>query len=161
MSGWVVTYLQPLLPLFFLIAGVGALQYWKNTKRPRTTLLLVGVFGLFLTSWPPVGWVFLRVLEAPYPPSQLPRSDAEAIVVLASTVYPVSPPVPTPRLASDTFERTLYAAWLYKNWRPLPILVSGGTNSSDKPPYSLLMRDALLRKRQAKPPFFPATSVMK
>src|ERR1700758_1192664 len=138
-----MTYFQPLFPFFFLIAALGALQYWKHTKRARPTLLLIGVVVLFLASWPPVGWVFLRVLEAPYPPRQLPASDAEAIVVLASTVYPISPPVPTPRLASDTFERTLYPAWLYKNWRPLPILVSGGTNSSDKPPYSLLMRDAL------------------
>jgi uncharacterized SAM-binding protein YcdF (DUF218 family) len=73
----------------------------------------------------------------------LPDYDAQAIVVLASTVYPVSPPVPTPRLGNDTFERTLYAAWLYKHWRPLPILVSGGTNLTDTPPYALLMRDTL------------------
>jgi uncharacterized SAM-binding protein YcdF (DUF218 family) len=33
---------------------------------------------------------------------------------------------------------------LYKNWRPLPILVSGGTTSSDTPPYAQVMRQTLL-----------------
>jgi uncharacterized SAM-binding protein YcdF (DUF218 family) len=83
------------------------------------------------------------VLEAPYPPRQLPSSDAEAIVVLSSNVYPGSPLVPIPKLGNDTFERTLYAAWLYKNWQALPILVSGGTNSSSTPPYALVMQDTL------------------
>jgi uncharacterized SAM-binding protein YcdF (DUF218 family) len=138
-----MTYVQPLLPFLFLLAGVGILRCWRQTKGPKPTLLAIAILGLFLISWPPVGWLFLRALEAPYPPRQLPPSEAEAIVVLASTVYPASPPVPTPRLAGDTFERTLYSAWLYKNWRQLPILVSGGTSSSDTPPYSLLMRDAL------------------
>jgi uncharacterized SAM-binding protein YcdF (DUF218 family) len=138
-----MTYTQPLLPLLFLIAGVGVLRCWRRTKGPKPTLLAVAVLGLFLISWPPVGWLFLRILEAPYPPRQLPPTDAEAIVVLSSNVYPVSPPVPTPRLGNDTFERTLYAAWLYKNWRPLPVLVSGGTNSSGTPPYALVMQDTL------------------
>jgi uncharacterized SAM-binding protein YcdF (DUF218 family) len=138
-----MTYTQPLLPLLFLIAGIAIFRYWRKKEAPKPTLLALAVLGLFLVSWPPVGWLSLRALEAPYPPGQLPASDGEAIVVLASTVYPASPPVPTPRLASDTFERVLYAAWLYKNWRPLPILASGGTNSSETPPYSLLMRDQL------------------
>jgi uncharacterized SAM-binding protein YcdF (DUF218 family) len=138
-----MTYIQPLLPLLFLIASLGIFLCWRRTKGPKPTLLAVAVLGLFLVSWPPVGWVFLRILEAPYPPRQLPLSDAEAIVVLSSNVYPASPPIPTPRLGNDTFERTLYAAWLYKNWRPLPILVSGGTNSSGTPPYALVMQDTL------------------
>jgi uncharacterized SAM-binding protein YcdF (DUF218 family) len=138
-----MTYTQPLLPFLFLIAGIATFRYWRQPNGPRPTLLATTVLCLFLVSWPPVGWLFLRVLEAPYPPREFPASDAKAIVVLASTVYPVSPPMPTPRLGSDTFERTLYAAWLYKNWRPLPILVSGGTTLPGTPPYSLLMRDTL------------------
>ena len=85
----------------------------------------------------------MRVLEAPYPPQEFPRAEAQAIVVLASEVYPASPPLPTPRLGPDTFERCLYTAWLYKHWHPLPILVSGGTSSSSKPAYALEMREAL------------------
>jgi uncharacterized SAM-binding protein YcdF (DUF218 family) len=138
-----MTYVQPLLPIFILVAGVALLRCWRQRKGPKPTLLALAVLCLFLVSWPPVGWLFLRILESPYPPRQFPDSDAEAIVVLASNVYPPSPPIPTPRLGNDTFERTLYAAWLYKNWRPLPILASGGTSSASIPPYAMVMRETL------------------
>ena len=138
-----MTYIQPLLTLFILAAAAGVLRSWKRIKGPKPILLTLSVVGLFLVSWPPVGWISMRTLEAPYPPRRLPASDAEAIVVLASTVYPGSPPVPTPRLGSDTLERTLYAAWLYNNWKPVPILASGGTSSSDVPPYAMVMRETL------------------
>src|SRR5215471_4046463 len=108
-----MTYVQPLLPLLLLFAAIGAIRCWRQAKKPKPTLLALAILGLFLLSWPPIGWLFLRALEAPYPPRQFPLSDADAIVVLASNVYPPSPPVPTPRLGNDTFERTLYAAWLY------------------------------------------------
>lgn len=85
----------------------------------------------------------MRALEVPYPPQEFPQAETQAIVVLASKVYPASPPLPTPRLGSDTFERCVYAAWLYKNWRPLPILATGGTNHSDTPAYAHVMEEAL------------------
>jgi uncharacterized SAM-binding protein YcdF (DUF218 family) len=138
-----MTYTQPLLPLLLLVAAIGLCIGWREAKRSRQTCLALGWIGLFLVSWPPLGWLSLRALEGPYPPRQVPDSDAEVIVVLASAVYPPSPPVPTARLGNDTFERTLYAAWLYKNWRALPILASGGTSSSDTPPYAMVMREAL------------------
>lgn len=139
-----MTYTQPLFPLLFLAAAVGIVRYWKHVKERKLTLLAIAVFGLFLVSWPPVAWLFVRALEAPYPPREFPSAaDAQAIVVVASTVYPPSPPLPTPRIGSDTFERCLYAAWLYRNWRPLPVLASGGTNDSNTPPYAIEMREAL------------------
>jgi uncharacterized SAM-binding protein YcdF (DUF218 family) len=135
--------MQPLFPLLFLIAAAGVALDWKRSKGRRPTLLAIGVLCLFLVSWAPLGWLVVRVLESPYPPRQFPPSDAQAIVVLASAVYPASPPLPTPRLGNDTLERCLYAAWLHKNWRHLPILASGGTNASDTPPYAMEMRQAL------------------
>ena len=144
--GWgkTITYIQPLFPFLFLIAAVGIVRSWKQTTGRKPSLLALAVFGLFLVSWPPVGWALLRALEAPYPPREFPPTDdAQAIVVLASAVYPASPPLPTPRLGSDTFERCLYVAWLHKNWRPLPVLASGGTSATSTPPYALVMREAL------------------
>src|SRR5215471_53650 len=141
-----MTYIQPLFPLLLVIAAVGVFNVWRKANGPKPRLLALGVLGLFLMSSPPVGWLFLRVLEGPYPRRQFPAEDAEAIVVLASDVYPPSPPVPTPRLGNDTSERTLYAAWLYKNSRQLPILASGGTSQPASPPYAMVMRDALLKE---------------
>jgi uncharacterized SAM-binding protein YcdF (DUF218 family) len=103
---------------------------------------MVAVVGLFLVSWPPVGWLVMRILEAPCRPREFPSGDAQVIVVLASAVYPPSPPLPAARLGNDTFERCLYTAWLFKNWQPLPVLASGGT-TSPAPPYAMVMRDAL------------------
>lgn len=111
---------------------------WKCAKAPALALL-----ALFLVSWPPLAWLFARALEAPYPPESLPPTDAQAIVVLASAVYPPTPPLPTARVGNDTLERCLYAAWLYKYWRQLPVLASGGTNTSDSPPYAMVMRETL------------------
>jgi len=118
----------------------------KQLKGAKRVVLPLAVLALFLCSWHPVSWVFSRVLEAPYPVRQIPSDDtqAQAIVVLASAVYPPSPPLPASRVGSDTFERCQYAAWLHKNWRHLPILASGGGNrDSGLPPYSVTMREAL------------------
>lgn len=138
-----MTYIQPLLSFLFLLAVVGIVRNWKPGKERKLNLLALAVLGLFLLSWPPVAWLIVRAFEAPFPPQESPPADAQAIVVLASTIYPARPPVPTPRMGSDTFERCQYAAWLYKNWRPLPILVSGGTNMAGTPPYAIEMRAGL------------------
>lgn len=85
----------------------------------------------------------MREFEAPYPPRHMFPPDAQAIVVLASAVYAPTPGLPTARLGNDTLERCLYAAWLFKNWRPLPVLASGGTRTADLPLYAMVMREAL------------------
>jgi uncharacterized SAM-binding protein YcdF (DUF218 family) len=136
--------MQPLFPLLFLFAAVGLFLDWKRRRGQKPILLWIALLGLFLVSWAPFGWLIVRALESPYPPQKLPPSDAQAIVVLASTVYPANPILPTPRLGNDTLERCLYAAWLHKNWRSLPILASGGINASDTPPYALEMKQTLL-----------------
>jgi len=135
--------MQLLFPLLFLFAAIGLVLDWKHKKGRRPTVISIAVLGLFLVSWAPFGWLIARALESPYPPQQPSSSDAQVIVVLASAVYPASPSLPTPRLGNDTLERCFYASWLHQNWRPLPILASGGTNASDTPPYALEMRQAL------------------
>jgi uncharacterized SAM-binding protein YcdF (DUF218 family) len=37
----------------------------------------------------------------------------------------------------------MYASWLYRRWRPLPILACGGTNHAPGQPYAITMREAL------------------
>lgn len=138
-----MTYTQPLLPVLFLMAAVGIVRWWKSENERKLNLLVLVVVGLFLVSWPPVAWLVVRAFEAPYPPRKVLPADAQAIVVLASAVYPPSPVLPTPRLGNDTFERCLYAAWLYRNVRALPVLATGGTNTADLPPYAMVMREAL------------------
>jgi len=136
-----MTYLQPLFTLAFLVAAIQVIRYRRSLSKFRG--LLIALALIFVISWEPSAWLLSRGLEGRYPPRQYPAGDAQAIVVLASAVYPPSPPVPAPRVGSDTYERCQYAAWLHNHWKPLPILASGGGNFVDSPPYSIAMRDAL------------------
>jgi hypothetical protein len=72
--------------------------------------------------------------------------QAGAIVVLAGAVHDPFPPLPLPLLGSSTYERCRYAAWLYHEWHPLPLVPSGGSLHSDQWwSYADVMRDFLLR----------------
>jgi len=68
------------------------------------------------------------------------------VVLASSTYYPSVPGLPAPRVGSDTYERCEYAAFLYKNWRPLPILLTGGGSEPGQPPYANTMEEALLKE---------------
>jgi uncharacterized SAM-binding protein YcdF (DUF218 family) len=109
------------------MVAVGILQCRKSGKECKLNLLVIAAAGLFFVPWPPIVWLVVQAFEAPYPPRKVLPADAQGIVVSVSAVYPPSPVLPIPRLGNDTFERCLYAAWLYKNVRPLLILASGGT----------------------------------
>jgi uncharacterized SAM-binding protein YcdF (DUF218 family) len=141
-----MTYLQPVFPLVLLFAMVQLIRYRRSFTAPAFRGLTLAWAAVFLASWAPAAWLFSRCLERGYPPREYPTGDAGAIVVLASAVYPPCPPVPTPRAGSDTYERCQYAAWLFKHWKPLPILASGGGGFVDSPPYAIAMRDALERE---------------
>jgi uncharacterized SAM-binding protein YcdF (DUF218 family) len=141
-----LSYFQPLFAtvIFLLIAEL--LWHWKKTRR-RPTLLLVTVIALFLMAWPPMACLMVGILEHPYPALTSPPAGADAIVVLSSTVYPPYPPLPTSRLGADSFERCLYAAWLYRNWLHLPVLASGGASEEPGiPPYATVMASELERQ---------------
>jgi uncharacterized SAM-binding protein YcdF (DUF218 family) len=128
-----VTYVQPLLLVFFGIAFVGWLRVRKS---PGSGLVGIGLAALFLISWPPVDWLLSRPLEAPYSdPASM--ESAQAIVVLSSSVSP--PPFSLPD--KDTYERSATAAWLYTHGHPLPILACG--NGYPDKPFSETMRELL------------------
>jgi uncharacterized SAM-binding protein YcdF (DUF218 family) len=83
-------------------------------------------------------------LERPYaavanaPPE---KKDVQAIVVLASSIWPASGPLPKAFLGTDTTRRCLYAAWLYLNWAAVPVLASGGGSQGTAD--AVLMRVAI------------------
>jgi uncharacterized SAM-binding protein YcdF (DUF218 family) len=107
-----------------------------------------GVALLFLWSWAPVAAVVAGSLEWWYPIRQSPVGDAEAIVVLSGGVLKHDASLPEDLPTSDTYVRVSYASWLYRNWRPLPIVASGGLASGRSKPAVLaeVMRRVLVEQ---------------
>jgi hypothetical protein len=69
------------------MAAVGVIRSWKKMADRKSFMCLAAFCGLFLLSWPPVAWIFMRALEAPYPPRTLPPADdAQAIVVFKTAM---------------------------------------------------------------------------
>jgi uncharacterized SAM-binding protein YcdF (DUF218 family) len=142
-------YIQPLYTIFLLIAFVSLIRIWRQNKTGKPLLLAAALFGLFLISWPPFVWLLLQPFERPFPPGIDRSNDAQAIVVLSGNIqFSPLPGLPAAEVASDTFERCQYAAYLHTHWRPLPVLASGGGNQpgTDTPPYAELMKDAIVRE---------------
>lgn len=137
-----MTYVQPLLAFFLAIATLGLIG-WRIKALRRTAGL--GLVCLFLLTWQPAAWLFSRPLECRYPVERVPKEPAEAIVVLSSTVsapeYGRDYPVPD----KATYERCEYAAFLYKHWRSVPVLASGGSSGPNQPVVAAAMRELLLR----------------
>src|SRR5579862_6145502 len=139
-----MTYLQPFFPALLFLTAVGLFLCWRRVRGPLPArIMALGLGGLFLFSWPPVAWIASRSLENPYPQRVLPEGEAQAIVVLASYVLPPTSTRPYPVLASDTYQRCLHAAWLYKHWRALPVLTSGGDMGGPGPAYAASIREVL------------------
>src|SRR5581483_6494017 len=137
-----MTYIQPLLTCFLLLSFLGI---WRSRSNPKRTplMLLVGVGGLFLISWPPVAWLVASGFEAGYPRVDIPAGTGDVIVVLSGNVVGTSPGRPVPVADRDTYERCLFAAWLHKHWRPLPVLACGGTGESGNMPFAETMREVI------------------
>ena len=133
-----MTYVQPLLLTFLLIAALGL---FRLRKGGRILLPALGLVGLFLLSWPPAAWLFSRPLEAWYPerPFFAPPS-AQAIVLIASAVIPPQYGIPYAVPDKQTFGRSEYAAWLYSHGQALPVLACGGPGAKGEQPASVTMR---------------------
>jgi uncharacterized SAM-binding protein YcdF (DUF218 family) len=137
-----MSYLEPALPLFLLLALAGLVRMWrKSAKGHRPWMITAGILGLVLLSLNPVAWVFSRPLEIGYEQNPTPSSAADAIVVLSGTVYPPKPDHPYRLAGPDTYARVQHAAWLFKHWAPLPVLACGG--GPDTEAYSETMRRIL------------------
>ena len=61
------------------------------------------------------------------------HDPAEAIVILSGTVHRPTPNQPYTLAAQDTYERLEHGVWLFKHWKPMPILVSGGVLEPQEP----------------------------
>jgi uncharacterized SAM-binding protein YcdF (DUF218 family) len=126
-----VTYTEPLLTVFLAVSLAGCFFVTDRTNRRACRLLATGLTALFLLSWQPADWLFSRPLEWTYRNTFRPERPAQAIVVLSSYVAPSSRSTPVTLPDEMTYGRCRYTAWLYRNWQPLPIFVSGGGSSKD------------------------------
>jgi uncharacterized SAM-binding protein YcdF (DUF218 family) len=136
-----MTYLQPLMLVFLIITFIG-LMVMRRAKK--TWLAVVGVVGLFLLSWPPVDWLLSRPLEARYPVRALPPEQVEAIVVVSSASSPPRKERPYALPDKHTYQRCVFAAWLYQHWRPVPVLACGGPGGKhSSQPVAMVMRQSL------------------
>ena len=96
---------------------------------------------MFVISYYPLMWLFAQPLEAGYDMGPIPRESAQALVVLAGGAYPPVSDRPYTSPQRQTYERSRHTAWLYKNWKALPVLASGGGSYAE--PLSFAMREVL------------------
>jgi uncharacterized SAM-binding protein YcdF (DUF218 family) len=136
-----VTYTEPLILLFCLAALIGLARVWRCNRKG---LLVVGIVGLILCGWPPVEWLLSRPLEARYPVRPFRATPGlQAIIVFAAAVSPPLYERPYPQAGYDTVERCAYAAWVYRQIGPVPVLACGGRESGSSPAFAVTMRELL------------------
>ncbi len=137
-----MSYTEPILLVLLAISLTGLLRQ-RHCKR--SWLLIAGITGIFLVSWPPIEWLLSQPLEMWYPVRPLESVQPQAIVVLSGGVHPADPGRPYPLPDAVTYERSEFAAWLHNHWRPLPVLACGGPDRKFGQPFSLTMREVLLK----------------
>ena len=137
-----MTYTQPLTILCLIIISTGLI---RQRRSKRSLLPAAGVIALFLLTWPPIDWLISLPLESNYPVQPFPSGDVQAIVVLASSVDPPRYERPYSIPDKHSYRRCEHAAWLYKHWQSVPVLASGGSQSSRHKPVSATMRELLKR----------------
>jgi uncharacterized SAM-binding protein YcdF (DUF218 family) len=132
-----VTYLDwGLCSLLFLFA----VRQISGRGSRRNVLGWAVLAGLFLWSWPPSTALFAYSLESWYPATRFPDGDAGAIVVLGGSVHAIDVSQPEALPLYDTYVRCRHAAWLYRNWKALPVVASGGETSG---PTRLVIADVM------------------
>lgn len=107
-------------------------------------LLLVSVCSLYALSTPIVAGALSARVESlsPYPLKSPGAKDAGAIVVLGGGRTEYAPEYGGQTVSKESLERVRYAARLYRK-TGLPILVTGGTDSSASEAGATLMKTAL------------------
>ena len=137
-----LTYTEPLLSVFLATGFIGVVAV-RLPRRWRRLLVGVSLTGLLLVSSPAVEALLALAVEFPYRSVRRPERHAEAIVVLAGSGDPAYVGLPVSIPGPGSYARCRYAAWLYGNWRAVPIVVSGGTNRTDRPAVASLMAHVL------------------
>ena len=136
-----MTYTQPLL-LVFSIAALLGLAYVGKVRRK--VFLVAGILGLILCAWPPVEWLLSRPLEARYPVRPFRATTGlQAIVVFSAGVSPAVFERPYAQANYETVERCTYAAWVYRQIGPLPVLACGGRDRTGSPAFAAAMQNLL------------------
>lgn len=138
-----MTYIQPLTLLFLCLCLWGVWRLRPRGPRKPWWPAAVGTLGLAALSFQPVAWLFAQPLECSFPRTAIPGGEAEAIVVLSAGVIEPAPDQPLQQPDPETYQRCGRAAWLYHNWRALPVLASGG-GSHHAEPFAATMRRVLV-----------------
>ena len=136
-----MTYTQPLLLLFSLAALIGLARIWHCRRKG---LLLVATRRSHPVCVASRRMALLASIGSPISGAAVSRGPGiQAIVVFASSV---SPPIferPYPQPDFQTVERCAFAAWLYRQIGPVPVLACGGGRTDRSPATSVVMRDLL------------------
>jgi uncharacterized SAM-binding protein YcdF (DUF218 family) len=138
-----VTYIQPFTLLFLAINAMGLWGLRRHWRTASWRIAVGGFLGLVALSWPPAAVIVAKPLTARYPKEIRPRGDADAIVVLAGAVDSPNRERPYTLMGRDTYRRVQHAAWLFHNWRALPVLTTGGPESRTGQPAARVMRRML------------------
>lgn len=139
-----MTYVQPGLLVVLAALAFGLLARGSHRRRRAGELALwIAFLALLVWSSPPVARLAAWTLERSYEPLDAPSEEAEAIVVFAGGAEPPYPGQPQPVASESTYRRAVHAAWLYRNWRPVPVIVSGGPTSGVSP--EITIADVALR----------------
>jgi uncharacterized SAM-binding protein YcdF (DUF218 family) len=126
--------LEPYTVCFLLAAAtLGYAWYREPGARRRLLWLTLPFAGLTLLSLPALASLGLGSLEGPYPPLREPPAGVEALVVLGGSIRPADAVRPEAEPGEDTVYGCLYAARLYRQIGPCPVVVSGRNSSSNGP----------------------------
>ena len=139
--------LQP-FALLFLVTALLIASLWceRRERRGRLFLLTITFTVLMLTSIPAAIYPALGSLEWQFPPLLQRPDSTEAIVVLAGGIVPADAVRPRAELSEDTLFRCLHAAEIYRQGKPCPVIVTGGTldPGSPIPAVAPFIRDLLV-----------------
>jgi len=119
---------------------VGLRSHWRTASW---WIAWCGFLGLAVLTWQPAAAILAKPLVGRYPIEVRPAGDAEAIVVLGGGMDQATIERPYDLVGRDTYRRVMHAAWLFHNWKPLPVLTSGGPQPATSEPLSVLMRRLL------------------
>jgi uncharacterized SAM-binding protein YcdF (DUF218 family) len=122
------------------VVTVGALSKSEGRRRAGK----VAAVALLLFCWTPVSMLVVRAVQGRYTPERPVTEHAGAIVVLAGSVHAPFPPLPEPLVGAETYERSRYGAWLSREWRLLPVVLSGGSPDGRASSYASAMRTVVL-----------------
>jgi uncharacterized SAM-binding protein YcdF (DUF218 family) len=125
-----------------LCAAAAVTALWQLSPSKPRKWALCALFSLVVLSTPALDLVIALPLTIAYPvrPFQ-PPPGLQAIVVLGSDVLPPEDERPYSLPDTDTFRRCEHAAWIYRQWGPLPVLACEGARSER----ARVMRELLRR----------------